>query len=224
MSFGDQVEFLVGSIHHVNNIPIDFDKPTYDRAVASCSEENEDAQEAFLLAYFEAQYELLHQFKPEIIGHFDLCRLYCPSLRFRDYPLVWEKIQRNIRYAVGYGALFEVNAAAFRKKWDTAYPGPDAIEVCESLSHAANLIFCQAILGAGGRFALSDDSHGPSYVGLNYHRLRSYMEDVGISEIWHLQHSTTQNSAGRNIQAVRLDGDWLAHEFWRQRSQQPCVC
>ena len=140
-TFGDQVEFLVGSIHHVNGIPIDFDEPTYERALASCSAENEgNAQEAFLSAYFEAQYELLQRFKPEIIGHFDLCRLFCPSLRFRDRPLVWEKIERNIRYAVDYGALFEVNAAAFRKNWNTAYPGQDVIEVRGSLRCASILI------------------------------------------------------------------------------------
>lgn len=32
-------------------------------------------------------------------------------------------------YAISYGALFEINAAAFRKKWDTAYPGVDIAEV-----------------------------------------------------------------------------------------------
>ena len=126
----DQVEYLVGSVHHVNGIPIDFDISTYERALGSCSGQNDrDAQEQFLLAYFEAQFKLMQRFKPEIIGHFDLCRLYCPSLRFRDYPSVWERIERNIRFGVGYGALFEINSAAFRKNWMTAYPGKDVVEV-----------------------------------------------------------------------------------------------
>lgn len=126
---GEPVEYLVGSIHHVNGIPIDFDLPTYENALASFPAENEqDRQEAFLLAYFDAQYQLLQRFKPEIIGHLDLCRLYKPSLRFRDYPSVCEKIERNVRYAVEYGALFEINAAAFRKHWSTAYPAEDIVE------------------------------------------------------------------------------------------------
>jgi len=126
----DKVEYLVGSVHHVNGIPIDFDMPTYERALGSFSGQNDgDPQEQFLLAYFEAQFELMERFKPEIIAHFDLCRLYCPSLRFRDYPAVWERIKRNIRFGVGYGALFEINAAAFRKNWETAYPGKDVLEV-----------------------------------------------------------------------------------------------
>lgn len=131
-TFGNQLEFLVGSVHHVNGIPIDFDTATFERAVASCSVENEeeDPLATFFSAYFDAQYELMRRFKPEIIGHFDLCRLFRPSLCFTDYhPSVWRKIQRNIRFGVEYGALFEINAAAFRKNWDTAYPGKDIIQV-----------------------------------------------------------------------------------------------
>lgn len=208
-TFGKQIEFLVGSVHHVNGIPIDFDSATYERAVASCvvggggGDEEGDAQTRFLAAYFDAQYELMQQFKPEVIGHFDLCRLFRPSLRFTDYPPVWQAILRNIRFAVGYGALFEINAAAFRKKWDTAYPGRDIIEAIQSVN---------------GRFALSDDSHGPDFVGLNYARVRSYMLSMGVTELWHLQHSDLPNPAGRDVQAVRVEGGWSGHEFWLKQT------
>ena len=79
------------------------------------------------------------------------------------------------------------------------------------------IILNQAIQAVGGQFALSDDSHGPSFVGLNYHRIPPYLESVGITEIWYLSRSESPNSAGRNIQAVRLDGGWLSHEFWRMQ-------
>ena len=128
---GDHIEYIVGSIHHVNGIPIDFDLPTYRKALESFDIEKEDGQqEAFLLAYFDAQYELIQRFKPEVIAHFDLCRLYNPDLRFGDFPVVQKMIERNIRFAVDYGALFEINAAAFRKKWRTPYPAEDVVEVC----------------------------------------------------------------------------------------------
>lgn len=131
---GGRIEYIVGSIHHVNGIPIDFDLPTYQSAISSFSEtREEDRQERLLCAYFDAQYTLMQQFKPEIIGHFDLCRLYHPTLRFSDYSAVYEKVMRNISFAIQYGALFELNAAAFRKKWDTAYPAEDVVEV--SLFH-----------------------------------------------------------------------------------------
>jgi len=68
-----------------------------------------------------------------------------------------------------------------------------------------------------GRFALSDDSHGPKFVGLNYDRIPSYLLSTGVTELWYLRYSELSNSSGRNIQAVKFDGDWLAHDFWKKR-------
>ena len=63
----------------------------------------------------------------------------------------------------------------------------------------------QLILKHGGRFALSDDSHGPHAVGLNYHRLLEYIRRVGVIELWFLHHSDTCNAAGRAVHAVKAD-------------------
>lgn len=128
-SQGRRIEYIVGSTHHVNGIPIDFDLETYQRAVASCSSDPSKQLEAYLCAYFDAQYDLMNHLHPEIIGHFDLCRLYTPDLSLEKYPTVWEKVIRNIQFASDYGALFELNAAAFRKGWSTAYPGEDVVAV-----------------------------------------------------------------------------------------------
>lgn len=40
----------------------------------------------------------------------------------------------------------------------------------------------------GGRFCLSDDSHGTAQVGLNYHRVLSFIEKTGIQEVYYLEH------------------------------------
>jgi len=66
---------------------------------------------------------------PEVIGHMDLCLLYTPSLCLQDYPEAWLRLERNVRFAVEYGALIEVNAAAFRKGWKTAYPKEEVLKV-----------------------------------------------------------------------------------------------
>jgi histidinol-phosphatase (PHP family) len=124
----NEIEYVVGSVHHVRGIPIDFDRPTYDRALATFGS-GSSAMSDFLSSYFDAQYGLLTQVHPEIIGHVDLCRLYESSLRLEDFPEAWEKLERNVRYAIGYGALFEFNAAALRKGWPGAYPGEDVVAV-----------------------------------------------------------------------------------------------
>lgn len=130
-----RIEYIVGSVHHVHGIPIDFDRDTFDHALRSCVSAPNVSSSAhmdlFLSAYFDAQYALLKRFQPEIIGHLDLCRLYHPELSFSQCPSALSKLDRNISFAISYGALFEFNAAALRKGWGTSYPGRDVVEVRE---------------------------------------------------------------------------------------------
>lgn len=167
----DKIEYLVGSVHHCHSIPIDFDEPTFNLALAA-TPAPPDAQHAALFnAYFDAQLALFQRLKPEVIGHFDLVRLYHPALDFRAYPEAWAKVERNVRFAVEYGAVFEVNASAFRKGWETAYPGSEVFDKIVELE---------------GRFTLSDDSHGPLAVGGNYDRAYKYLASKGVEELWQL--------------------------------------
>ncbi len=135
-----RIDYIVGSVHHVNGVPIDFDIETYQRCLESIplpahvadlteADQRRERLGIFLDMYFDAQFELLNKFHPEVIGHVDLCGLYTPDLRLRTFPRAWDKLERNIKFSIAYGALFEVNAAAFRKGWLTAYPGNDVAEV-----------------------------------------------------------------------------------------------
>ncbi|KZV93316.1 histidinol phosphate phosphatase H [Exidia glandulosa HHB12029] len=205
------VDYVVGSVHHVNSIPIDFDEATFQLALATASNlsdqpatSSKDAMwEQLTLDYLDAQYELMQRVKPQVIGHFDLCRLYNPSYLFSISPTIWSKVERNVKYAISYGALFEANAAAFRKGWKSAYPGPDVAKL---------------ILELGGRFVLSDDSHGPHAVGLNYNHLRQYLIDIGVRKIWHLV--PTENEDGtRAVKAVRTPGVWSDDPFWSKQGE-----
>lgn len=139
-----RIEYIVGSIHHVNGIPIDVDHASFERALhtvnvnvdvidvvtsEAVAEMNTHRMDAFLSSYLDAHLDLLQRFRPEIIGHLDVCRLFHPELRLAEFPHAWTKWRRNVGFAVGYGALFEVNAAAFRKGWHTAFPGEDLAAV-----------------------------------------------------------------------------------------------
>ncbi|KAH9941534.1 polymerase/histidinol phosphatase-like protein [Amylocystis lapponica] len=202
---GGRIEYVVGSVHHVRSVPIDFDAATCARALERCGRADDGGHaqmEAFLCAYLDAQYAVVRRVQPEIVGHADVCRLYAPALEFAAYPLAWARLGRNVRYAVGYGALFEVNAAALRKGWDAAYPGEDVARL---------------IMECGGRFALSDDSHGPQAVGLNYGRLAQYLQRLEVKELWVLEWSPSANAAGRHLHPRRVEGEWWAHAFWQER-------
>lgn len=134
--YAGRIEYLVGSLHHVNGIPIDFDLETYKKALGSITPADTGHQpmEVFLCSYFDAQHEIMQRLHPEIIGHIDLCRLYEPTLSLESYPQAWAKLERNVRFAIEYGALFELNAAALRKGWTSSYPGEDVVKVSSSHS------------------------------------------------------------------------------------------
>src|SRR6267378_3191822 len=76
-----RIDYIIGSVHHVNEIPIDFDLDTYHRCLASIplatrvadSTYTDERLSIFLDMYFDAQFELLSKFQPEVIGHIDLC-------------------------------------------------------------------------------------------------------------------------------------------------------
>lgn len=176
------VDYIVGSVHHAHGIPIDFDMPTFKSALCA----RHDKYTALLLAYLDAQYEVMQRLRPEVIGHFDLYRLFDPSAPW--YPdrntsegcKIYARLDRNIRFAASYGALFETNSAAFRKGWKgETYPGRVVLHMIQK---------------AHGRLALSDDSHGVKQVALNYVRMREYLLNEGVHEVWYLTPAQEQVS------------------------------
>lgn len=60
---------------------------------------------------------------------------------------------------------------------------------------------------------MSDDSHGPQAVGLNYDRLYRYMQEVGIKELWYLTNVSAPGE-GRAMQSAKLEADWWEDGFW----------
>ncbi|WVQ71239.1 hypothetical protein IAR50_000764 [Cryptococcus sp. DSM 104548] len=231
-----EIDYVVGSVHHVNGVSIDFDRPTWLRAVKVAREGGEgrtmdpgppvrlelgdqslpELQPShipslqglipFLNNYFDAQHTLITTHTPEVLGHIDLCSLWTPELNLRGGGMegVWEKVERNVKAVVGYGGLFEANAAAIRKGWGTSYPGKAILELIQKL---------------GGKICLSDDSHGVSYVGLNYPKMRDYLKSMGVDRIWYLVPASQRREADeevgvrRRVVARPMDG-WAEHPFW----------
>jgi len=208
---GDALDYLVGSVHHVNQIPIDFDRPTFDRAVLSLDSPDHPLEPIYRCceAYFDAQHTLIDTYRPEVIGHFDLCLLFNPHLDLMAQPTVWARIKTNIQLAISYGALFEVNSASIRKGWSTPYPSPPILKL---------------IISLGGRLTLSDDSHGSDRVGLNYDKSFEYLKFHHVSTLWYLIPATGEESTilkpRRKVSAVPIPGNWWEHPFWSQGTSE----
>jgi histidinol-phosphatase (PHP family) len=127
-----RVDYFIGSLHHVNGVPIDFDTAHYQRAVATTAEATE---RGLFARYYDQQLEMLTALRPRVVGHFDLCRLMCasappavPDVR-RDWPDVWDRVVRNLQFVASYGGWLECNTSALRKGLAEPYPCRDIAEV-----------------------------------------------------------------------------------------------
>jgi histidinol-phosphatase (PHP family) len=121
-------DFFIGSVHHVHEIPIDFDKPHYVRARSIAG----GTDERLFKDYFDAQYEMLLALKPRVVGHFDLIRLLSDEpdrdLKSMGYGL-WDRVLRNLECIIEQGGLMEINSSALRKGLMEPYPGRSICEV-----------------------------------------------------------------------------------------------
>ena len=128
-----QLDTLIGSVHHVHGIPIDFNAESYSAALSRsgqrAQELNAAGEEMLFADYFDAQLEMLQALKPPVVGHFDLIRLLSslPNASLRTYSRVWRKILRNLQFVCEYGGVLEINGSALRKGLEEPYPNS---EVC----------------------------------------------------------------------------------------------
>ncbi|KAK6504644.1 histidinolphosphatase [Arthrobotrys musiformis] len=190
-------DMFIGSVHHVDEIPIDFSEELFNRAIEAVEAVDAGAdiaeayhkgtkierfpqtqvteakgEERLFEVYFDTQYEMLTALKPPVIGHFDLIRLKCKDykLDFQSMKNVWDKIVRNVKFISEYGGMVEINSAATRKGWEYPYPGPDILQLMKA---------------EGVRFVLSDDSHGIAQVAFGYEKSLAYLEKQGVEEVWY---------------------------------------
>ncbi|KAI1267124.1 histidinol-phosphatase [Xylariaceae sp. FL1019] len=187
------IDYFIGSLHHVNGVPIDYDKEYYTRAMASVdaspnvltngttvtnpteakdeSQKIEDGEERMYKRYYDQQYEMLTALRPRVVGHFDLIRLMSvdPGRDVRRWPGVWERIERNLTFVASYGGWLECNSSALRKGLAEPYP-------CRCIA--------EKWISLGGRFTLSDDSHGIAQVGTNYGRALDYLASLNVTTLW----------------------------------------
>ncbi|SPO05970.1 related to histidinol-phosphatase [Cephalotrichum gorgonifer] len=162
------VDYFIGSLHHVAGVPIDYDRATYQRARDACGGPGE---EPLYAAYYDEQLDMLRTLRPRVVGHFDLVRLMSedPGRDLREWPAVWDKVVRNLEEVVKQGGWLECNSAALRKGLDEPYPGR---------------VIAEKYLSLGGKFTMSDDSHGIAQVATNYLRALTYLESLGVTELW----------------------------------------
>jgi histidinol-phosphatase (PHP family) len=148
------VDFIVGSVHHVDGIPIDYSQQMFDSI----------NQHKIIDRYFDAQYEMLLALKPTVIGHFDLIRLFCRDSIMDSF----ERIERNIKCIKQFDGIVELSSAGFRKGIGP-YPCPAIVKI---------------MVHNNIKFTLSDDAHSVTQVGAHYKELIEYARELGIEKVY----------------------------------------
>ncbi|KAI1330943.1 Polymerase/histidinol phosphatase-like protein [Xylariaceae sp. FL0255] len=205
------IDYFIGSLHHVNGVPIDYDKAYYACAMASVdnpglmngqaavnlsdgavngnSGDIQRGEERMYERYYDQQYEMLVALRPRVVGHFDLIRLMSsdPGRDICAWKGVWERVERNLAFIASYGGWLECNSSALRKGLDEPYP-------CRPIA--------EKWLDLGGKFTLSDDSHGIAQVGTNYSRALDFLASLNVTTLWTFKRETN-NTATNPPQAMK---------------------
>ena len=158
-------DVVVGSVHHVGDILFDYSPANYQAAVARAGGIVE-----FYCAYFDRQLELVDAFRPQVVGHFDLVRLFDADYMQRwDVPAIRERALRNLERIAELDLVLDFNLRALAKGQ------PEPYVSAPWLRRAVDL---------GIALAPGDDSHGVATVGLHVERGIELLQAAGASTDW----------------------------------------
>ncbi|MBT8359214.1 MAG: histidinol-phosphatase HisJ [Deltaproteobacteria bacterium] len=160
-----QPDYIVGSLHHVNNMGFDYSKQQYDETARTIG-----GIEALYCEYFDQQYELIKALKPEVVGHFDLIRIFDPNYHIQlKKPDVQKRIERNLKLIKQFNLIIDYNLRSLYTGASEPYPSKP--------------ILLQA-LDLGIPVVPGDDSHSVGTVGRCVDEEIKILQKLGFDTRW----------------------------------------
>jgi len=157
-------DYMVGSVHWVDGIIIDYTKAEFDRAVANCR-----GIEPFAVRYYQTVAEMVRTLKPEVVAHIDVIRKYANMESDTDTPSVRRAAARSLEVIREHDCILDINTAGLRKGLSTPFPAPWLLRT--------------AACDLGIPVCFGDDSHGPEQVGVGIPEAREYLLRNGVNAI-----------------------------------------
>lgn len=156
-------EYMVGSVHYVNEVSIDGEPSEFERALSAAG-----SLEALSICYYHTVAEMVEALRPEVVGHLDLIRKNAA----RDAALDTESIRNAAEQALDavakHNCILDLNTAGYRKGLGSPYPAPWLVR----RAHERGIGFC-----------FGDDSHGPAQVGAGIDEARRYLLGNGVDQV-----------------------------------------
>ncbi len=160
-----QPDYIVGSVHFVDDMGFDFSKEQYDRAVEAVG-----GIIPMYCRYFDQQYEMIELLEPSVVGHFDLVRIFDPGYKERLLqPEVMERIERNLKLIADLDLIMDFNLRSLLKGADEPYISRVILEKAVQL---------------GIKVVPGDDSHGLGSIGINMEKAIAILNQMGCNTNW----------------------------------------
>ena len=158
-------DYVVGSVHHVKDIPFDYSKACYAEAADRCGGLDE-----LYAAYFDQQYEMIRAIVPRVVGHLDIIRIFDPDYRSRLLkPMIWKKILRNLNLVKQLNLILDFNLRPLSRGENEPYLSAPI------LKKAAEM---------GIDIVPGDDSHGVDTIGAHMHSAITMLGAAGVCTDW----------------------------------------
>lgn len=158
-------DYVVGSVHHVKDIPFDYNQRRYDEAADCCG-----GLDGLYATYFDRQYEMIRALTPQVVGHLDIIRIFDSDYHSRLVkPVIWEKIVRNLRLVKRLDLILDFNLRPLSRGADEPYPSAPILKAaCEM----------------GIDIVPGDDSHGVADIGAHMLRAIKLLRAAGLRTVW----------------------------------------
>lgn len=176
-----QLDYMVGSVHWVDGVIIDYTRDRFDRAV-----EAQGGLERLALRYYDIAAEMIATLRPEVVGHLDLVRRHGGDDPALETPAVRERAKAVLDLMKAHDAILDINTAGYRKGLGTPYPAPWLLEAARYTGVAC---------------CFGDDAHRVLEVGAGILEAREYLLDHDINEVTVL----TREAGGLGRRVAGLD-------------------
>ena len=160
-----QPEYIVGSVHFVDDMGIDYSKEQYMETADKIG-----GIDKMYCHYFDIQFEMIERLKPSVVGHFDLVRIFDEEYKKRlQKPEIHSRVVRNLESIKKHDLIMDFNLRALKKGASEPY-------ITKNILHIAHEMGIAVVPG--------DDSHGVDQVANHMEIAFEILTACGFSTEW----------------------------------------
>lgn len=150
-----EVDYLIGSVHFINQWGVDHPDSIFDYQHGDVDKIWED--------YLDTLAAMAKYGKFDIVGHFDLVKIF----KFLPQKDMRSKLESTLKAIKTSGMALEINASGLRKPIGEQYPSLDVLKMAQSF---------------GVPITFTSDAHSPEHVGFGREICETLAKEAGYSE------------------------------------------